>query len=211
MDIRFIFSLVTTLFIATPALSGEGMVDLSTLTCDVPACNRVAKKRDYKADRLDHAILLKIGRFSLSVLDEPLSKMVSSEDEVMLFYKNGQRLLFAMDSGPDVGELKSLSASQFPLILFTKTTHDEEPEADTDQFLWKVALYQKAAFFNHAKEISFMENDGTSYFLSDSGELGFSGSAMVSMNGIDDVFLRIKAMNVDFDKFRKIVTSVVVE
>jgi hypothetical protein len=170
----------------------------------------VAKMGDYKAYKLERSIKLKTDVFSLEVPDEPLSKIISSKGEIILYYKDGQRLLVAVDSGPDVGELKDVSVNQFPQIVFTKTSKDEEPESHSDRFFWKVALYQKSAFFNQANEISYAENDGVSYFLSDSNELGFSGSAMVSAKSVKDIFLRIKAMNMEYGKFKKIVSNVVV-
>ncbi|MCU7844603.1 MAG: hypothetical protein KZQ93_12265 [Candidatus Thiodiazotropha sp. (ex Monitilora ramsayi)] len=211
MEVRRIFVFLLLIFSVAAVLSSDEPVDLSKLICDTPACDMVAEMGDYEAYKLEHTIKLKTDAFSLQVPDEPLNKIIALEDEIILFYKDGQRLLIAEDSGPDVGELKNVKVNQFPQIVFTKTTKDEEPESHSDRFFWKVALYQKPAFFNQASEVSYAEKDGVSYFLSNSNELGFSGSAMVSAENVKDRFLRIKAMNMEYGKFRKIASNVVVE
>lgn len=174
--------------IGCTAFSGDEPADLSRLICSEPACGKVARKDDYKANKLERSITLKLDHFLLQVPDEPISKMVSSEGEIILYYKDGQRLLVAEDSGPDVGELVDMDVNQFPSIVFTKTAKDMEPKAHTDLFLWKVALYQKPSFFNRARDVSYSENNDVSYFMSDSKEMGFSGSAMVSEKNIKKYF-----------------------
>ncbi len=211
MEVRRIFIFLLLLITGSAVSSNDELIDLSKLSCDTPACDMVAKMGDYIAHKLNHSITLNTDEFSLKAPDEPLSKIISSEGEIILYYKDGQRLLIAEDSGPEVGDLKDVSVNQFPQIVFTKTTKDKEPESHSDRFFWKVALYQKPAFFNQASEVNYAERDGVSYFLSDSNELGFSGSAMVSANNVKDKFLRIRAMNMQYAKFQKIVASVIVK
>jgi hypothetical protein len=204
---RIVFGIL--LFFAESAgVFGEEKVDLSDLICDMPACSKIAEPKEYKAESLKHSITLKTGLFYLQVPDDPISRIVSSDRDIIIYYKNGEQLLVGEDPGPDVSGLKNLKVNQLPEMVFTKTAKDAEPEWHADRFFWRVALYQKPAYFDQASEVTYAENNGVSYFVSNSAALGFSGSAMVSASKIEDVFLHVKSMQMDFSNFRKVISSV---
>lgn len=208
MEVHRIVFVILLFFMGSTVLLCEEKVDLSDLVCDMPACDKIAKRVDYNAERLKHSITLKTGLFYLEIPDEPVSKIVSSEGDIIISYKNGEQLLVGEDLGPDVGGVKNLKVNKMPEIVFRKTVNDTEPEWHKDRFFWRVALYQKPAYFDQANQVTFSENNGISYFVSDSAALGFSGSAMVSASTIEDAFLHVKSIQMDFSRFRKIISSV---
>jgi hypothetical protein len=191
----------------TGSLSAD-VVNVAQLKCDNAFCEEIAEKVDYKHERLVRSVSLRTAHYSLDIPDKPIRRIVASEDDVIVYYRDNQLLIISEKRVPDIENLDTKLAHKFPEIVFTKTSRDAEPKEVSEAVFWKVAMLQKQFYFSKANKVTYFENGDVSYFVSDSSAMGFSGSAMVSTPRIKEVFLQIDAEKMDFETFERVVSSV---
>lgn len=194
------------LFIASPINAKS--IDLNQLECKNAFCEAVAEKVEYKLDRLVGFVNLRTDHFSINIPDKPIRRIVASDNDVIVYYKDDEVLIISEQRAPDIDNLSENSAYELPDIVFTKTSLDVEANDLPDMIFMKVAILQKQFYFSKATEVTYSENGDIRYFISNSNEMGFSGSAMVSTPKTKEVFLKIDAENMDFEIFKKVVLSV---
>jgi hypothetical protein len=182
-------------------------VNLSQLGCDHPYCDEVAEKVDYEKGELVGSVNLRTTHFSLEIPDEPIRRIVSSEEDTIIYYENGQVLIISETRVPDIDNLDKNYAYKFPEVVFTKTSKEVESSDLPETTFMKVAHLQKRFYFSKATQVNYSENEEIGYFVSNSSEMGFSGTAMVSTPKIKDVFLKVDAERMDFGVFKTIVFS----
>lgn len=199
-SLLFVFSAANPLIAET--------ADLDQLECDTPVCEKVADEAEYSDAGLEKSVSLRIDHYSLSIPDKPIKRIVSSEDDVILYYKDDQTLIVSEKKGPDIKNINQDIAYRFPEIVFTKTSKDLVTKDVPEATFWKVALLQKNFYFEKADKVFYSRNGDTMYFISNSSGMGFSGSAMVSTPKTKDVFLKLAAEKMDFETFKRVVFSV---
>lgn len=182
--------------------------DIKQLECKNEFCDAVAKKVVYKPDKLVASINLVTDHFSIDIPDKPIRRIVASDGDVIVYYKDNNVLIISEQSAPDIDNLSKDLAYKLPDMVFTKTLSTGETNDLPKKTFKKVAILQKQFYFSKASEVTYSENGETKYFISNSNEMGFSGSAMVSTPKTKEVFLKIDAEKMDFEVFKKVVLSV---
>lgn len=194
-------------FLAACSMNANA-VNVGQLECENAFCDEVAEKIDYKHDKLISSFNLRTEHFSLDIPDKAIRRVVASEGDVIVYYEDDQVLIISEMRVPDIEELAEDYAYKLPGIVFTKTSKDFESNALPETLFAKVAILQKQFYFSKASEVVYSEKNDISYFVSDSREMGFSGSALVSTPKIKKVFLKIDSEKMDLKDFKKIVYSV---
>jgi hypothetical protein len=194
------------LFIASPIYAKS--FDLNQLECKNEFCDATAEKIDYKLDGLVASVNLITDHFSINIPDKPIRRIVASDEDVIVYYKDDKVLIISEQSTPDIDNISKDLAYVFPDMVFTKTSSDVKTNKLPDKIFMKIAILQKQFYFSKASEVTCSENGDVKYFISNSNEMGFSGSAMVSTPKTKKVFLKIDAEKMDFEIFKKVVLSV---
>lgn len=182
--------------------------DIKQLECKNEFCDAVAEKVVYKLDKLVASINLVTDHFSIDIPDKPIRRIVASDGDVIVYYKDNNVLIISEQSAPDIDNLSKDLTYKFPDMVFTKTLSTGVTNSLPEKTFKKVAILQKQFYFSKASDVTYSENGEIKYFISNSNEMGFSGSAMVSTPKAKEVFLKIDAEKMDFEVFKKVVLSV---
>jgi hypothetical protein len=208
MKICLTYAFVLTTLVWGSTVIGANESAPEILTCDSPSCESVAKKIEYQYEKPDKSITLNTGHFSIEIPDKPIRKIVASQGDIIILYRDDQLIYLSENRGPGIAGSSPEMAYQYPDIIFTKTPKDTLPKSTEEQLFWKAALASKPFYLQDATEISYSTNDNLTYYLSNTHELGLSARGMVTHSKYKNIFLVLEAKQMDLAPFKKVVYSV---
>ncbi|OOG26467.1 hypothetical protein B1C78_04725 [Thioalkalivibrio denitrificans] len=174
--------------------------------CDHAYCYTVAERTELLAEPAS-GIRLDIAGFHVSV--PPPERIVADGETLYLHLGNDAVLVIGPERLPQLRDAGvTIVPNQIPKMIFLKTPEDAAFLTQEDEKVWRFALSLKRYHFENASHALHVRHAGIHYFLSDGDLVGFSGQALITRTEQEDYFLRIDALNMDFQGFKRIVLSV---
>jgi hypothetical protein len=197
---RYVLFLFFCLTLGLPAAHSQPI-------CDHPHCNSVARISEITAEPIT-GIRLEIAGFTVTV---PAPERIVADGETLFLHLGGDEVIAI---GPErlPEELRTTRATipgnRIPEIIFLQSADEASYRTEVDEQIWRFALSLKRYHFSNATRALAVQRGDLRYYLSDSDLVGFSGQALIVKPELKNHFMRMDALNMDFERFKAIVMSV---
>lgn len=127
---------------------------------------------------------------------------------IVITYPNNALLMISSNTLSQDSRFKGVDTTQYPNILYTKTSCDKPPTDKAHLDLWNLAMTNKALLFTDSTQMMVTKSDQLTYYISDNQVDDLLGDAHVVDKDLKNDYLLMTARGFTYTEFRNIVLNI---